>query len=427
GDDNHLYTKSPAGPVGTTVDIKVTTGSGTNVIILAHNFTFTASGGPVVSGLDHNHGTSAGGIDLTIYGAGLQNVTTVSFGTAVVQCGNPLQPAAGTASGPWRPATSVRPQRRAAPLGGGGGGPAPCTRSGDNSLTLLTPGGSAATTVDVIVTTQSGATSAASLADKFTFDAPQAPALNAVDPNRGSSLGGTLITLYGSGFSGATSVTFGTKVVSLCGGQLGPARPAAGTTAPGGGGCAFGTDAVLTVPSPSGTAFATVDVTVTTPVGTSSLNAADKFTFNTPVIPEVDALSPSQGPSGGGLPVNIFGNGLSGATAVQFGSTVVSLCGNGRSQTCFYAFSDTQLYVQQSPAGTVATSVHVTVTNSAGTSPPTAADLFSFIAAVQPVVYGLSPSQSPTTGGGSITIYGRGFTGVGQGGIHFGTTAATGF
>src|SRR4029077_580738 len=40
---------------------------------------------------------------------------------------------------------------------------------------------------------------------------------------------------------------------------------------------------------------------------------------------------------------------------------------------------------------------------------------------------GLSPSQSPTTGGGSITIYGRGLTGGGQGGIHFGTTAATGF
>src|SRR4029077_1508364 len=226
GDDNHLYTKSPAGPVGTTVDIKVTTGSGTSVISLADKFTFTASGGPVVSGLDHNHGTSAGGIDLIIYGAGLQNVTSVSFGTAVVQCGNPLQPAAGTASGPWRPATSVRPQRRAAPLGGGGGGPGPCTRSGDNSLTLLTPGGTAETTVDVIVTTQSGATSAASLADKFTFDAPQAPALNAVDPNRGSSLGGTLITLYGSGFSGATSVTFGTKVLSLCRRPLSPARRA---------------------------------------------------------------------------------------------------------------------------------------------------------------------------------------------------------
>jgi large repetitive protein len=429
GDDNHLYTKSPAGPVGTTVDIKVTTGSGTSAISLADKFTFTASGGPVVSGLDHNHGTSAGGMDLTIFGAGLQNVTSVSFGTAVVQCGNPLQPAAGTTTARRRPATSVGPQPRAAPLGGGGG-PGPCTRSGDTSLMLLTPGGTAATTVDVIVTTQSGATSAVSLADKFTYDAPQAPAVNAVDPNRGSSLGGTLITLYGSGFSGATSVKFGDQVVAGCGfgPPVGPSRPAARPRAAnGGGGCVFGTDTQLTISSPSGAAFAMVDVTVTTPVGTSPLNAADKFTFNMPVIPEVDALSPSQGPSGGGVPVNILGSGFSGATAVQFGSTVVSLCGGGATQTCFYAYDDTQLYIQQSPAGTVATSVHVTVTNSAGTSPPTAADLFRFIAAVKPVIYGLSPSQGPTTGSGSITIYGTGFSGVGQGGIHFGTTAASGF
>ena len=430
GDDNHLYTKSPAGPVGTTVDIKVTTGSGTSATSLADKFTFTASGGPVVSGLDRNHGTAAGGIDLTIFGAGLRNVTSVSFGTAVVQCGNPLQPAAGTTSAPWRAATSVRPQPRATPLGGGGGGSGPCTRSGDISLTLLTPGGAAGTTVDVIVTTQSGATSATSLADKFTFDTPPAPAVNAVDPNRGSSLGGSLITVYGSGFSGATSVKFGNQVVASCGvGQpVGPSRPAQRPAAAGGGGgCVLGTDTALTIPSPSGTAFDMVDVTVTTPVGTSPLNAADKFTYNMPVIPEVDALSPIQGPSSGGIPVFIFGNGFSGATAVQFGSTVVSLCGGGPTQTCFYAYSDTELYVQQSPAGTLATSGHVTVTNSAGTSPPTAADLFSFIAAVRPVVYGLSPSQGPTTGSGSITIYGKGFTGVGQGGIHFGTTTASGF
>jgi hypothetical protein len=243
------------------------------------------------------------------------------------------------------------------------------------------------------------------VADKFTYDTPQAPAINAVDPNRGSSLGGTEITLYGSGLSSADSVMFGTQSASFF----------------------FSNgDNSLTVAAPSGTAFTTVDITVTTPVGTSSVSGADKFTWTVPVIPEVDGLSPIQGPSTGGISVTIYGAGFSGATTVAFGATTVPACSGYSGLACFYTQDDTHLVLQQSPSGTIGTPVHVTVTNPAGTSPATAADQYNFIAASAPVVYGVSPSQGPTAGGGIMTIYGRGFAGLAPGGVHFGSTATNG-
>ncbi len=63
----------------------------------------------------------------------------------------------------------------------------------------------------------------------------------------------------------------------------------------------------------------TVDVTVTTPTGTSGASAADKFSYVAP--PAVAKLKPTKGAAAGGTSVTITGTALGAATAVSFGGT----------------------------------------------------------------------------------------------------------
>ncbi len=77
-----------------------------------------------------------------------------------------------------------------------------------------------------------------------------------LSPTTGPTAGGTLVTITGTGFTGATAVDFGTT-------------PATNLTVV--------NDTTITADSPAGTG--TVDVTVTTPVGTSATSSADQFTY----------------------------------------------------------------------------------------------------------------------------------------------------
>jgi hypothetical protein len=84
--------------------------------------------------------------------------------------------------------------------------------------------------------------------------------VSAISPNRGTTAGGTTVTVTGANFGtrGSTTVQFGTAKV------LPASINAAGTQ--------------LTVVSPAETA-AKVDVTVTTTAGTSAKGTADQFTY----------------------------------------------------------------------------------------------------------------------------------------------------
>ena len=66
------------------------------------------------------------------------------------------------------------------------------------------------------------------------------------------------MTLTGSGFTGATGVSFGSAAATNL---------------------AVASDSQLTVICPAANAGGAVDVTVTTPVGTSATSAADKFIY----------------------------------------------------------------------------------------------------------------------------------------------------
>ena len=215
-----------------------------------------------------------------------------------------------------------------------------------------------------------------------------APAVTGITPSSGPELGGTSVTITGTGFAGATVVDFGTAA-------------AANFTVV--------NDTTITADSPAGTGV--VDVTVTTPVGTTATSPADEFTYVAAAAPAVTGLSPTSGPAAGGTPVTITGTGFSGATEVDFGTTAA---------TNVAVVNDTTI-TANSPAGTGV--VDVTVTTPVGTSATSSADEFTYIALAAPTVTGVSPNSGPAAGGTLVTITGTGFSGVTA--VDFGTTAAT--
>ena len=131
-------------------------------------------------------------------------------------------------------------------------------------------------------------------------------------------------------------------------------------------------DTTITADSPAGTG--TVDVTVTTPLGTSPVTQADQFTYTAVAAPTVTGLSPTSGPATGGTLVTITGAGFTGATAVDFGTTAA---------TNVNVVNDTTI-TADSPAGSGM--VGVTVTTPSGTSTVSTASQFTFASAAPTVV-----------------------------------------
>jgi IPT/TIG domain len=213
------------------------------------------------------------------------------------------------------------------------------------------------------------------------------PTLEKVSPNNGPAGGGTEVTIEGTNFTGATAVEFGASSASFS------VRSATRIKAI----------------APAGTG--TVDVTVTTPEGTSAVSSADQFTY-VPPGPAVNVLNPAEGPVKGGTKVHIGGFNLSGATAVDFGSA---------SATSFTVTSSTGI-TAVSPVGTGV--VDVTVTTPEGTSPITSADRYTYLG-FAPGVSNVSPKKGPAAGGTTVTVSGANF--IGASAVDFGSVSAASF
>jgi hypothetical protein len=427
--DTSITATSPAGTG--TVDVTVTTPAGTSPTSPADHFSFIAA--PTVTALSPTSGTQAGGTPVTITGTNFTGATAVDFGTTAATHVNVVNATTITANSPAGTGTVdvtvVTPGGTSAtspadhftytavtapavtalsPTSGpvAGGTSVTITGTGftgatavnfgttaatnvnvvnDTSITATSPAGTG--TVDVTVTTPAG-TSATSPADHFTFTAVTAPVVTALSPTSGTQAGGTPVTITGSGFTGATAVDFGTTAATHVN---------------------VVSDTSITANSPAGTG--TVDVTVTTPAGTSATSPADRFTYTAVTAPAVTALSPTSGPEAGGTSVTITGSGFTGATAVDFGTTAA---------TNVNVVNDNSI-TATSPAGTG--TVDVTVTTPAGTSPTSTADQFTYTAVTAPAVTALNPTSGPEAGGTSVTITGSGFTGATA--VDFGTTPAT--
>jgi len=96
------------------------------------------------------------------------------------------------------------------------------------------------------------------------------PQVSGVFPPTGLTTGGTSVTISGTDLTGVTAVHFGT--VSA--------------------GFAFVNDGTVTASSPPQSA-GSVDVTVTTPAGTSAPNPADQFTYTVEQTPTVNGCDPT--------------------------------------------------------------------------------------------------------------------------------------
>lgn len=108
------------------------------------------------------------------------------------------------------------------------------------------------------------ATSSPSLAQLggTVFAAVPAPSISGLTPSAGSSNGGDTVTIQGSGFSGATAVAFGAGAVAS------------------GNFSVVSDSEIQVVSSPPGTG--SVDVSVTTPGGTSAASSADQYLYVAP-------------------------------------------------------------------------------------------------------------------------------------------------
>ena len=170
---------------------------------------------------------------------------------------------------------------------------------------------------------------------------PATATVASVLANSGPLSGGTTVTISGTELADPTAVTFGGTTATF-----------AGITPSG-----------LTAASPPSATARTVAVEVTTTGATSTGAPADTFTYtNGPIVTDV---SPNIGPPAGGTSVTITGQQLTGAMAVDFGSTPAA----------FTVDSDSSI-IATAPAGTGA--VDVTVTSGKGVSITSALDRFNY-------------------------------------------------
>ena len=271
----------------------------------ALNFSFTSQ--PVVTALSPSTGAISGGTAVTITGGAFTGATQVTFGTT--------------------PATSY-------------------TVVSDTSITAVSPSVASAGDYVVRVTTPAGSSSGTGTAgvNIFTYTVVPAPTVTAVSPAMGSTLGGTAVVIAGTNLTGATAVNFGGTAATFT----------------------VVSATQITATSPAH-AVGAVDVTVTTPGGTSATSAADSFTYVVVPAPTVTAIAPANGPVTGGTSVIISGTNFTGATAVYFGAYSAT----------FAVVSDGSI-TATSPAAAGAGAVYVTVTTPSGPSATGASSRFIY-------------------------------------------------
>jgi hypothetical protein len=403
-----LTATSPTVTSPATVDVTVTTAGGTSAKSQADQFTYLPPA-PTVSGISPSSGPQAGGTSVTITGQNLENASAVDFGsnpaavtsdsaTSITATSPPgsgsvtvsVTTASGTGSAsqqftyiaPPPPPTITGIDPGTGPAGGGTSvtisgtnldnatavdfGTTAATISSDSSASIVAvspPGLGSAT---VTVTTPGGT---ASSPDPYVYTIPPGfPTVTAANPATGPTWGGTSVTITGTSLSGATAVDFGSQPAFF-----------SGVTA-----------TSLTAVAPAGTG--TVEITVTTPAGTSVGTGAATFSYSTPA-PSVSGVAPTSGPQDGGNAVTISGSNLIGASAVDFGATPATILGYGTTSL---------IAIAPPGSGTVV----VTVTSPGGTSAATTSADYAYSRPAAPVISTVSPSTGPGKGGTLVTVTG---------------------
>ncbi len=204
------------------------------------------------------------------------------------------------------------------------------------------------------------------------------PVVSKVSPREGPMEGGATVTISGANFGAASAVHFGSAAASSF---------------------TVNSQGSITATTPAGSG--TVDVTVTSPSGTSGTSGTDHYTYRTP--PTVTKLSAKGGPATGGTTLTITGVGFTGATGVTFAGVPASS----------FTVTGNATITAVSPTG-IAGPADVRVTTIGGTSAAVKKDQFRYA----PVIESVSPANGPQAGGNTVTITGAGFP-VGTGTVKF--------
>jgi sugar lactone lactonase YvrE len=212
--DTQITAISPA-TAASTVNVRVAAADVWSTVVTADRFKFVPAP-PAVTGVSPGSGPTAGGTTVTITGTGFTGATNVKFGTVAA---------------------------------------ASFTVDSDTQITAVSP---AKDTSTVNIRVLAGGTwSPTGPANKYKF-VPPAPAVTVVAPNTGPTGGGTVVTITGTGFTGATKVTFGVNAVTAI---------------------SVDSDTQITVQSPPATNPGRINVRVRTPGGLSPITAADRYTY----------------------------------------------------------------------------------------------------------------------------------------------------
>ncbi|WP_446744587.1 IPT/TIG domain-containing protein [Silvibacterium acidisoli] len=214
-----------------------------------------------------------------------------------------------------------------------------------------------------------------------------APTVTGIGPATGPTAGGTVVTIVGTNFTGATAVNFGTvpatSFVVNSAGNITATSPAEGT--------------------------GTVNITVVTPGGTSATSNADLYTYAASPTPVISSITPGSAPAGS--TVAIIGTNFGSS---QGGSTVTF---NGVAATSISSWTSTSILVAV-PTGATTGNVVITVGGaaSAGTA---------FIVTLPaPIITQLSSSSGPV--GSTVVIIGSNFGATqGTSTVTFNGTVAT--
>jgi large repetitive protein len=365
-------------PAGTgAVDITVSTAGETSATSSSDEFSYGMVATSVTS-VSPASGPAVGGTVVTINGTGFTAASTVNFGAAAATNVTYVSATQITATSPAgaigtvditvttgssTSATSSSDQfsylptvTSVSPTSGPGDGGTVVTINGTGftaastvhfgliaaasvtevsatQLTATSPAG--AGVVDITVTT-SGEASATSSSDQFSY----LPSVTSVSPASGPASGGTVVTINGTGFTaGSTNVEFGT---------------AAGTA------ITFVSATQLTVTSPAGAGG--VDITVTTPGGTSATSSSDQFTYSADITADQATLD-STNATAAGFTIAGGTTGEAFTYSVQSSGGSATVTGSG---TLTSTSQDvTGINVSSLPAGTL--TYTVTLANNPGT------------------------------------------------------------
>lgn len=375
-------------------------------------YAYTAIPAPTVSGVSPTTGLTTGGQVVTVNGSNFQSGAAVKFGSLN---GTGVTFVSATQLTVTTPAVGagvvsvqvINPDGQSAtrnnsftfmlpsptivslsPNSGGTGGGTQVTINGTNFVSGATAkfGGTNATGVTFVSATQLRATTPAKAAGTVAvlvtnpdgqsattngFSFITGPAINSLSPNSGPAVGGTQVTINGSGFASGATVKFG-------------GTAATGVT------LVSATQLRATAPAKTAGSFA---VEVTNPDGqTASFSDYDYI-----AAPTLTSVSPTSGVTTGGTVVTLNGTGLQSGATVTFGGT-------NATNVTFVSVTQIRATTPAKSAGSVA----VAVRNSDGQSVSLNSS-FSFTNSPAPTVTSVSPSSGTIAGGVQVTINGTSF------------------